>query len=67
MTAVAAINEPFLLSTYSVTQRTSKSSKRQTGIYASYQKPSSNSDGFVSVAAQSDGVHVLDVHDFLFA
>ncbi|XP_006456684.1 hypothetical protein AGABI2DRAFT_211731 [Agaricus bisporus var. bisporus H97] len=53
----AAINDPFLLSTYSVTKRTSQLSS----VYASYQKPSSSSDGFVSVAVQSDGVHVLDV------
>lgn len=67
MAPAAAINEPFLLSSYSATQRTSKSGlkiknqRRQAGVYASYQKPSNNSDGFVSVAAQSDGVHVLDV------
>ncbi|KAF7775824.1 hypothetical protein Agabi119p4_4217 [Agaricus bisporus var. burnettii] len=53
----AAINDPFLLSTYSVTKRTSQLSS----VYASYQKPSSSSDGFVSVTVQSDGVHVLDV------
>ncbi|KAF9450156.1 hypothetical protein P691DRAFT_665850 [Macrolepiota fuliginosa MF-IS2] len=59
---MAAINEPFLLSSYSVIQRSKiKNQRRQTGVYASYQKPSSNSDGFVSVAAQADGVHVVDV------
>ncbi|KXN89507.1 hypothetical protein AN958_05669 [Leucoagaricus sp. SymC.cos] len=67
MAPAASINEPFLLSNYSVTALLSKSasrsknSRRQTGVHASYQKPTTASDGFVSVAAQADGVHVLDV------
>lgn len=59
---MAAINDPFLLSTHSVTKRISQSA----GVWASYQKPSSSPDGFVSVAVQSDGVHVLDVRGPLF-
>ncbi len=71
MAPAAAINEPFLLSNYSVTQISSKSSSgsknrlQQASVSASYQKPSGSSDGFVSVAAQSDGIHVVDVREAL--
>jgi len=71
MAPTAVINEPFLLSNYSVTQNSSKSSSesenrlQQASVCASYQKPSTSSDGFVSVAAQSDGIHVVDVCEVL--
>jgi len=71
MAPTAVINEPFLLSNYSVTQNSSKSRSgsenrlQQASVCASYQKPSASSDGFVSVAAQSDGIHVVDVCEVL--
>ncbi|TFK43898.1 hypothetical protein BDQ12DRAFT_623122 [Crucibulum laeve] len=61
---MAAINEPFLLSSYASTTKAQKSkteSKRPANVYATYQKASSSSDGYVTVAAQADGVHVVDV------
>jgi len=67
MAPTAVINEPFLLSNYSVTQNSSRPSSepgnrlQQASVCASYQKPSASSDGFVSVAAQSDGIHIVDV------
>jgi len=71
MAPTAVINEPFLLSNYSATQNSSKSSLgsenrlQQASVCASYQKPNASSDGFVSVAAQSDGIHVVDVCEVL--
>ncbi|KAH0588051.1 hypothetical protein H2248_006781 [Termitomyces sp. 'cryptogamus'] len=67
MRVSASINEPFVLSTYSSSQRLSKnasSSKNQQGhpsVFATYGKASGSSDGYATVAAQADGVHVLDI------
>lgn len=63
----ASINEPFLLATYGTPQRLSKSgsgSKKQkplTNVFATHGKASGSSDGYATVTAQADGIHVLDV------
>jgi hypothetical protein len=63
----ASIGEPFLLASYGVTQRLQKSAKAGksnlgANVYASHDKfASGSSDGYVTVTAQGDGVHVLDV------
>ncbi|KAJ7491244.1 hypothetical protein FB451DRAFT_1514944 [Mycena latifolia] len=57
----ASIGEPFLLASYAVAQRPQKS-KSTANIYATHEKfASSSSDGYVTVTAQGDGVHVLDL------
>ncbi|KAG6861980.1 hypothetical protein C0995_009164 [Termitomyces sp. Mi166 len=67
MRVSASVNEPFVLSTYSSSQKLAKSasgSKKQRGhpcIFATYEKASGSSDGYATVAAQADGVHVLDI------
>ncbi|KAG6900424.1 hypothetical protein C0993_010812 [Termitomyces sp. T159_Od127] len=60
----AYINEPFVLSTYSASQKLSKSasgSKKQPSVFATYEKASGSADGYATVAAHADGVHVLDI------
>ncbi|KAJ4472786.1 hypothetical protein C8J55DRAFT_140911 [Lentinula edodes] len=60
----ASIGEPFLLSSYTTTNKVSKLSKlsgRLPSIFASHQGTGGNSDGHITVAAQGDGVHVLDL------
>ena len=72
MASSAAINEPFLLSSYNLRQRIPKrqDSKRPpekalAKVHVSYDSSSKSSDGYVTVAAQGDGVHVLDVWSLL--
>ncbi|KAJ3884999.1 hypothetical protein GG344DRAFT_59887 [Lentinula edodes] len=60
----ASIGEPFLLSSYTTTNKVSKLSKlsgRLPSIFASHQGTGGNSDGHITVAVQGDGVHVLDL------
>lgn len=64
----ASVGEPFLLANYGVAQRLKKSKaagKTQppgANVYATHEKiASGSSDGYVTVTAQGDGVHVLDV------
>ncbi|KAF7359249.1 hypothetical protein MSAN_01267200 [Mycena sanguinolenta] len=62
----ASIGEPFHLAGYGVSQRLQKSKARSqrptANIFATYEKTASGSrDGYVTVTAQGDGVHVLDV------
>ncbi|KAJ7118777.1 hypothetical protein C8R44DRAFT_853923 [Mycena epipterygia] len=64
----ASVGEPFLLANYGVAQRLKKSKaagKTQSpgsNVYATHEKiASSSSDGYVTVTAQGDGVHVLDL------
>ncbi|KAJ7090344.1 hypothetical protein B0H15DRAFT_930478 [Mycena belliarum] len=62
----ASVGEPFLLASYAVPQRlqnsrTAKESPRAS-IFATHGKTASgSSDGYVTVSAQGDGVHVLDL------
>ncbi|KAE9407182.1 hypothetical protein BT96DRAFT_874785 [Gymnopus androsaceus JB14] len=53
----ASVGEPFVLSSYSTTKKTSKSAS----IFASHHKAGGISEGYVTVAAQGDGIHVLDL------
>ncbi|KAJ7243378.1 hypothetical protein B0H12DRAFT_1236417 [Mycena haematopus] len=62
----ASIGEPFHLAAYGVSQRLQKSktiSQRSiANIFATHEKTASGSrDGYVTVTAQGDGVHVLDL------
>ncbi|KAJ3936063.1 MAG: hypothetical protein NXY57DRAFT_306926 [Lentinula lateritia] len=60
----ASLGEPFLLSSYTTTNKASKSSKtsgRLPSIFASHHGTGGSSDGHITVAAQGDGVHVLDL------
>jgi hypothetical protein len=60
----ATISEPFVLSSYSLSQRLPKSTaeaQTPSNVYATYDNGSGSSDGYVTVTAQGDGVHVLDV------
>lgn len=60
------VGEPFLLSSYGLPPRLFKSQKNVSSIYAAYEKVSEKSEGHVTVAAQGDGVHVLDVRLTLY-
>ncbi|KAJ7771604.1 hypothetical protein B0H16DRAFT_1364249 [Mycena metata] len=63
----ANIGEPFHLASYGVTQRLNKSkagksSRPSANVFATHEKfASGSSDGYVTVTAQGDGVHVLDL------
>ncbi|KAF9266181.1 hypothetical protein L218DRAFT_956557 [Marasmius fiardii PR-910] len=64
MSIESSVGEPFTLSTYGIPQRLSKSGKLSSttsDVYATYHKSGGSSDGYVTVAAQGDGVHVLDL------
>lgn len=62
---VATIGEPFVLSTYAVSPRLTK--LKLQNVYVSHgEKASAGSDGYATVVAQGDGVHVLDVRRFTF-
>ncbi|ESK81645.1 rna binding protein [Moniliophthora roreri MCA 2997] len=60
-----SVGEPFTLSTYSIPQRASKSGKsaaKLSEVYATHHsRGQGSSEGYVTVAAQGDGVHVLDL------
>jgi hypothetical protein len=60
----ATLSEPFLLSTYGLPKRSfngiSELNRGPSYIYLSHSKAKS-SDGYATIAAQGDGVHVLDV------
>ena len=61
----ASINEPFVLSTYATSQLLSKKSKAErkkatlANIFASH--VAGRLDGYATVTAQAEGVHILDV------
>lgn len=62
----SSIGEPFVLSTYATSQRLPKSSggkkqKTSANVFATHEKASGSSDGYATVTAQADGVHILDV------
>jgi hypothetical protein len=64
----ASIGEPFHLASYGVAQRlqkskpAAKSQRLAANVFATHEKiASGSSDGYVTVTAQGDGVHVLDV------
>ncbi|KAJ7349092.1 hypothetical protein DFH08DRAFT_697617 [Mycena albidolilacea] len=62
----ASIGEPFHLASYGVAQRLhklkTKSQRPTPSVFATHEKIASGSkDGYVTVTAQGDGVHVLDL------
>ncbi|KAK0190456.1 hypothetical protein F5146DRAFT_1137291 [Armillaria mellea] len=59
----SSIQEPFSLSTYVTSKRLQKKSQKggKSSVYASHTTTPTSSDGYVTVAAQGDGVHILDV------
>ncbi|KIK64736.1 hypothetical protein GYMLUDRAFT_240697 [Collybiopsis luxurians FD-317 M1] len=60
----ASVGEPFVLSSYGTTKKASKSLKDNSissSVFASHHGAGGNSEGYVTVAAQGDGVHVLDL------
>ncbi|KAF8883188.1 hypothetical protein CPB84DRAFT_193080 [Gymnopilus junonius] len=56
-----SINDIFVVSSYTSSARGKSTAKYTPGVYASSSKKANSSDGFVTVAVQADGVHVLDV------
>lgn len=62
MNAMTSIGDPFLLSSYSLSSRLSSSSRKTLDgvLYVTHQA-GEKSEGYATVAAQGDGVHVLDV------
>jgi len=58
----ASIGKPFLLSSYNLPKRLPKPTDASS-IYVTHTRTSNNSDGYVTVAAQGDGIHILDVRD----
>ncbi|PPQ94798.1 hypothetical protein CVT25_007435 [Psilocybe cyanescens] len=62
--ASSSINETFVLANYTSSVRGKSAKKYTPGVYASCtKKNTSSSDGYVTVAVQADGVHVLDTSD----
>ncbi|PBK67026.1 hypothetical protein ARMSODRAFT_1020992 [Armillaria solidipes] len=59
----SSIQEPFSLSTYATSRRLQKKSQKggKASVYASHTTTPTSSDGYVTVTAQGDGVHILDV------
>ncbi|KAJ7632117.1 hypothetical protein FB45DRAFT_1057259 [Roridomyces roridus] len=63
----ATVGDPFLLASYSVAQRIQKKAAKQSpsvasNLYATHEKiASGSSDGYATVTAQGDGVHILDL------
>lgn len=61
----ATINEPFLLSSYglskSLPKNTGELNRSSTYVCSTHGNGLKNLDGYATVTAQGDGVHVLDV------
>jgi hypothetical protein len=57
--------EPFVLASYSASQKFVLSGSKEPFVYAKYSKGTGRSDGYVTVTAQGDGVHVLNVRGLL--
>lgn len=58
----SSVNEPFILSSYTLPKRFAYSGKPLANVYATHQYASTSTvEGYVTVAAQGDGVHILDV------
>src|SRR5258705_12447633 len=60
------LSEPFVLATYTSTLRGTVLVKPLVGAYASAHQRSNKSDEYVTVAAQADAVHILDVSRLLY-
>lgn len=59
--ASTSISDPFVLSSYTSSSRGKLSQKNAPGIYATSYSKSNSADGFVTVAAKADGLHIVDV------
>ncbi len=57
----SSIGEPFVLSSYDSPSKLPKGSENSAGAYVSYDQASTSSEGYATVAAQGNGVHVLNV------
>ncbi|KAF9478651.1 hypothetical protein BDN70DRAFT_879661 [Pholiota conissans] len=57
----STLSDHFVLATYTSSVRRKSSKKHGPGVYATSYKKANTSDGYVTVAAQADGVHVIDV------
>lgn len=64
----ATVGDPIVLSSYSLPSRTSKKGKEKATsadekpfVFASHSGAGKKRDGLVTIAAQGDGVHILDV------
>ena len=55
-----AFGESFALANYDLPKRLGKLSVSSL-LYAKYEKSQSRAEGYVTISAQGDGVHVLDV------
>lgn len=58
MSMESSIHEPFLLQSYTNSKRFQKAKAL---VYAAPAFSSTNNDGYVTVGAQADGIHILDV------
>ena len=59
-----SIGDPYLLSSYGLPKtpkRSASTSDMRPRVYATHGQTSSSHDGYVTVTAQADGVHILDV------
>ena len=64
MSTETSVGEPFTLSSYAIPQRLSKAGKlpsTSADVYAVHHKTGGGSEGYVTIAAQGDGVHVVEV------
>ncbi|GLB34213.1 hypothetical protein LshimejAT787_0110970 [Lyophyllum shimeji] len=67
MPVSASIGEPFVLSTYGTSQQLAKSGagskkkRARADVFASHEKAPGSSDGYATLTAQADGVHVLNI------
>lgn len=68
MRATASISEPFVLSTYGTSHQlprtvTNKKTKGPASVFATHETASGSSDGYATITAQADGIHILDVRN----
>jgi hypothetical protein len=66
--AMTSIGDPFVLASYALPKASSskqKETRRSEHLNVSYSSAGSSKDGYVSVTAQNDGVHVIDVRVLL--
>ncbi|KJA29589.1 hypothetical protein HYPSUDRAFT_195963 [Hypholoma sublateritium FD-334 SS-4] len=57
----STINDHFVLETYTSSSLSKGSKKHGPGVFAASYKKSNTTDGYVTVAAQADGIHIIDV------
>ena len=57
----STISDHFVLETYTSSHRGKETKKHGPGIFAASSKKPNTADGYVTVAAQADGIHIIDV------